>query len=354
MAPNILTTISEYIKSAVAIEFSIVLALSIFILSIKPFNYIATKRKNKLFAIYKKKLLKATEKKMDWADLKIPSHHCRISLLVPIIISINEEKKGAHWEKLKSSIFEKILIPRAQKLTRSKRWPKRLDALRCFLLHADEKNEPYLLKLLEDPTPIIQYTAAFCAAKLGTAPCANAIVDAMNKCERLLRHPFREALLRGDPQGFKHLEERLETDKDSYARVSCLEVLGERMNPHIEKLARRDLDAKEKNLRLSAIRALGHTPTPQTIHLLIKLLNDEEWEVRAVTARALGYLHAKEALSKLAHLLRDEKWWVRMNAALALKRLGKEGEKILSEQDPKKDLYAYEIAQYVLPLKYYE
>ncbi len=325
-----------------------------FALIIIPTVHYFAKRNQKKFTFLKEKLLICIQQQGDWTLLKLPSRLCTIPFLLPTILKIDEEIKDAHWNKMKEAIFETLLLPLAQKLTYAKRWTKRIQAAGCFLLIADKKNEQHLLYLLRDSTPIIQYSAAYSAAKLGTAQCTNAIIDEMNKVNRFLRIPFHEALLRGDKQAFRYLESRLESDENPYTRVSCLEILSDHMNAHIAELARKNLYATSKNLRLAAIRALGHYSDAESISSLIHLLKDPEWEIRAIAARSLGYLGAKEALSELSPLLKDKTWWVRMNSAIALKRLGKEGRKILEEQKAQEDRYAYEMAQYVLKLTIYE
>ncbi|OGN57130.1 MAG: hypothetical protein A3D96_04890 [Chlamydiae bacterium RIFCSPHIGHO2_12_FULL_44_59] len=184
--------------------------------------------------------------------------------------------------------------------------------------------------------------------------CTHAILDEMNQVNRFLRLPFRAALSSGDSHTFGYLESRLESDKDPFIRVSCLEVLSSHMNTHISALARKDLYTPSKNLRIAAIRALGHAPDPQNVTALLSLLKDPAWEIRAIAARSLGYLKAKEALSELTSLLKDEIWWVRINSAIALKRLGEEGKKKLEQQNPQEDKYAYQIAQYILNVTIYE
>lgn len=341
----------EIIQWVLIIQIAIIGFHVLFALIIAPMIRASAERKQKENAFLRGKLLTCIQQRSEWSSLKIPSYLCTIPFLLPTMIKIDEEMKDAHWDKMKAAIFKTLLLPRAQKLTYAKRWTKRIQAVGCFLFIADKTNEPYLLDLLRDSTPIIQYSAAYSAAKLGTAPCANAIIDEMNQVNRFLRLPFHEALSRGDPQIFQHLESRLENDTNSYAQVSCLEVLSDHMNAHVAELARKDLYTTNKNLRLAAIRALGHYSNPQSVSSLISLLKDPEWEIRAIAARSLGYLGAKEALSELSLLLKDKIWWVRMNSAIALKRLGNEGKKILEEQ---KDPHAYEIAQYVLKLTNYE
>lgn len=277
-----------------------------------------------------------------------------IPILAPMIRRIDSETTDPLWPSLRNSLIEAFLLPQAQHDAYSRRWTHRMHAIGAFLLSPDVRYEPHILHLLHDPVPLVQYTAATCAAKLGTPESTNALIDAMNRSDRFLRHPYREAFMKGNPRSFTHLEAQLERDKDPLSRVSCLEVLATRMNPHIADLAERDLYAPQKNLRIAAIRALGHFPDPKSITSLIPLLKDPEWEVRALAARSLGYLRAPEALSALIPLLSDSVWWVRLNGALALKRLGEEGKQILKRQGPQEGQLASDIAHYVLHLSHYE
>lgn len=324
------------------------------ILTILPLIYFLKRKSERKFTSLKSALLLAIQKRIPLTDLSLPSRSRTSAILIPTIKKIDEETKEPFWNELKKAIYDTFLLPKAQKLAYAKRWSKRIEAISCFALFPDLKNEPYILHLLLDSTPVIQYSAASCAAKLGTSSCINAIIDEMNKVDRFLRHPFQDALLKAPTSALKYLEKRLEQDLDPFTRVSCLEVLAHRMNPEIADLAARDLHAKSKNLRIAAIRTLGYDASAKSISLLLPLLQDPEWEIRALTARSLGYQKADEALLPLSALLQDKVWWVRMNSALALKRLGEKGRKQLEKQSPEGDRYAYEIARYVLTFDTYE
>lgn len=340
----------EIIKWIMIAQFIFIGLLIAFIFILKPFITSFLRRKKYNLLMIKKKLLQLSEQHRDWSALQLPYQLCSIELLVSAIREIDQKKRDSHWNKNKDEIFEYILFPQAQKLTYSWLWGNRMKAIGCFLLFPQLRTEPYVLHLLNDSVPLIQYSAAYCCSKIGSSSCINAVIDKMNQVDRFLRHPFREALLQNHDQVFKHLEQRMESDKNPYTHVSCLEVLSHHMNARVASLAKEDLNSTHKNLRIAAIRALGHYPDHTSVSLLINLLKDPEWEVRALAARSLGYLKAKEALSPLTLLLKDKVWWVRMNGALALKRLGLEGQKSLEMQTPQGDKLAYEIAQYVLPL----
>lgn len=340
----------ELVKWIVIAQF-IFIALHIgFVFILQPLEYIFSMRKNRDLLMIKKRLLHFSEMQVDVSSLQLPSHLCKMDLLIEAIRDIDQEKQDSHWDNYRNSIFDRLLFSLAQKLTYSRRWTNRMKASGCFLLFSKPKNEPYVLHLLNDSVPLIQYSAAYSATKIGSVLCINAIIDKMNQVDRFLRHPFREALLQGNDKVFMHIEERMKIDKRPYTQVSCLEVLSLRMNTRTATLAKDNLGAPSKNLRIAAIRALGHYPDPTSVSSLIPLLEDPEWEVRAQAARSLGYLKAKEALSALTMLLKDKVWWVRMNGAMALKRLGQEGRKRLEMQTPQEDKFAYEISQYVLPL----
>ncbi|OGN63362.1 MAG: hypothetical protein A3E80_02900 [Chlamydiae bacterium RIFCSPHIGHO2_12_FULL_49_9] len=342
----------EIIQWLLIIQFSIIGVHTIAALVSTPLSSFFSKRREQKLAIFKKNLLICAREKTECSLARVPPRLRKIPFLIPIMLQIDGEIKDPNWDRIKKSIFQNVLFPIAQKLTYSRKWAERIQAVGCFLYLSDKQNEKYILHLLGDSIPIVQYSAAYCAAKLGTSECVNAIINEMNRSNRFLRHPFREALLKGDDSSFEFLEARLEQDADPVARLSCLEVLSHHMNAHIADLAERDLHAPSKNLRIAAIRALGHYFDPKSHRPLIDLLKDPEWEIRAIAARALGYLKAQEALSELSSLLKDPVWWVRMNGALALKRLGEEGIKKLQQRQENQS--ADEIARYVLTLNIYE
>lgn len=267
------------------------------------------------------------------------------------VLETDKKLKDPHWEEIKLHFFQKIIFPKARRMAYSFRWTKRMLAARCFLACIDSNNEKYILHLLKDSIPIVQYSAAYSAAKLGTSKCILAVIEEMNKSERFLRQPFIHALTQEINKIFLYVEELLQKTEDPYTKVSCLEVLSHRMNKYVAECAQRDLYSSHKNLRLTAIRALGCFPHRESEELLKPLLNDPDWEVRAISVTSLSTIGARKSMPQIELLLKDDTWWVRMNAALALKRLGEEGEVILKAQDPNVDRYAYEIARYVLPLE---
>jgi len=339
----------KFIKLNVIFQFIFISAHIAFSLILKPISNYFSRRKKRILIDARDKIRELIEKERPWPKGLFSHKLCKIPFLVPLVLNIDKENQSEHWMEMRKSLFTNILFPKAKKLTYTKKWTKKIQAIACFFHFPNSINEKEILHLLKDTTPVIKYSAAACAAKLGTSAAANAIIDEMN-CNRFLRFPFRESLLKGNPKSFSYIEERLEKDKDPWTRVSCLEVLSYNMNSHIVDLAKRDLHASHKNLRIAAIRAISHYLDPVSNSLLIPLLKDSEWEVRAVSARCLGYLKAKEAIDELAFLLTDKSWWVRINSALALKRLGEDGIQVLKQQNIEKDRFAYEAAQYALTL----
>ncbi len=339
----------KFIKLITVFQFIFIVIHVFFSLILKPISSYLSRKKRKVLIEFRDKIRELIEKKRSLPINLFPIRFRKISFLIPLIINTDKENQDAHWKKMRESLFINILFPKAKKLTYAKRWTKKIQAIGCFFHCPDLNNEKEILHLLQDSIPVIKYSAAACAAKLGTPTAVNAIIDEMN-CNRFLRFPFRESLLKGNPKSFSFVEERLEKDKDPWTRVSCFEILSHNMNPHIVELAKRDLYSSHKNLRIAAIRAIGRYLNPISISLLIPLLKDNEWEVRSVSARSLGYLKAKEALGDLSLLLTDKSWWVRINSALALKRLGEDGIQVLKQQSFEKDQFAYEAAQYALTL----
>ena len=62
----------------------------------------------------------------------------------------------------------------------------------------------------------------------------------------------------------------------------------------------------------------------------------------------LGKLNAKSVISNIADCLSDSEWWVRITAGQVLKSMGDDGIRILNEQTPAKDKFAYDVAQSLL------
>ena len=346
MESQLLSPYITFIKLFVTLQFVAVIAAAIYSLLFVNIRDFLQRRKIRMRDALKNLLRQhITDKTMP--TIKATREY---SYLIEAIYDIDRETKDSYWNQIKDHLCRSILFPYARKLVYSRHWSRRLQASRCFLLYIDPSNEEYVLHLLRhDNTPLVKCAASYCAARIGTRNCALAIIAEMDKSDRFLRHPYVNSVLGVDTQFFTYVEEVLAQAEHPYTRVSCYELLAHHVNPRIVKFAENDLHASHKNLRVVAIRTLGRFPHTD-IHPLLPLLQDPDWEVRAITASVLGKLGANETSKDIAPLLGDKTWWVRLNAAVALKKMGSVGKEILQSQDPNKDRYAYEMAQYVLPL----
>lgn len=296
----------EIIKWILIAQFAFIGLHIAIIFIIHPCMIFFLNQRNRKLLLLTKILKESIEQKNDWQELHLPKSLCSIELLTLAIQAIDRITHDAHWNSLKDSIFDHILFPKAQQLSKSKSWFKRMQSIGCFLQFPSSKIESCVLILLNDPIPLIQYSAAYCAAKIGSVSCVNAIIDKMNQVDRFLRHPFREALLKGSDQSFIFLEQRMRDDKNPHTHVSCLEVLSQHMNSRIAALAIEDISSPAKNLRIASVRALGYYPSSISVSILMDQLKNEEWEMRSIAARSLGYLKAIEALTALSLLLKDK------------------------------------------------
>ncbi|MCC5831499.1 MAG: HEAT repeat domain-containing protein [Chlamydiales bacterium] len=349
--PPVLTPYYAIIKWVLIIEMALVAIVGITAILFQWL--LVRRRKRSMMLVHETKtyFLGLVNKKHPFAFSQFPSRLRDISAVLAAIVELDKEEKDPQWGLLKREICREYLLPQARNLIKRPHWTSKLKALRCFIHYSEHKDENAILRQLNHKIPVVRFTAAHAAIKIGTDNALFELINVMNSSSRFLRQPVREALLKGGEKTFLYVEKRLESETDPYARLSCIEIAKERMNDHIVSLIEKDLHAEHKNLRIGAIKALGHYKNPRSARLLIPLLQDPEWEVRALAARSLGYQEAKESASALETLLKDQTWWVRMNSALALKRLGSEGIEILKGLQPDTDLYAYEAAHYVLSVE---
>lgn len=350
--PPVLTPYYGIVMWVMIVQAVIVVLVAAVALSMQGFLKKRREMHKKERTRLQKKLKEAVEKQAPFESLSLDKERFDVSNVLLAVMDMDKEANAhSSWSALRSHLQDTYVLPKARKLGRHLRWTSKLKAARCFANFPKSEDEDKILSFLNHKIPIIKYTAAYAAGSLGSPRAIDAILKEMNHSTRYMRHPFHEALKKGGDKVYHYLEKRLEKEKNPSTRVSCLEVLSEKMNSSIAHLLEHDLKSPHKNLKIAAIRALGHYKDRYSVGLLVPHLLDKEWEVRAITARSLGYLHAKEALSKLSKLLHDPIWWVRINAALALKRMGVEGKEHLKAQDPHKDPFAYEIARYVLALE---
>ena len=236
-------------------------------------------------------------------------------------------------------------VVRALGGARSRRWWKRLGAVRLLAVVGKPVHRLALRRLLLDRHPAVQLAAASCLSRVNDPELVSLVVETLPRRPVAVRHylfgalkecwhstvPLVKARLRDDVP-----PDRLEVWVNLAEAIPTPEILARVLPLHAHKAA---------GVRLAVARALKHYFHADAVAALDRLLVDEDWRVRAQAARALGALRATTSIGPLGLALHDDQWWVRFRAGLALAQLGEPGRRILrATREEGNDQFAREMA----------
>lgn len=282
---------------------------------------------------------------------KIQLFKKNLPVVLQIMVHLDQDSNLLFWKKVRPFLISHVLLPQARKFAVSRDWLKRYLAVCCFNYKIETKDEHFLVRLIEDKRLLISLNASRIAVSLPTPKLLNTIIDTYAKGRRLQQSTFTGILSSSRSTAlFQIIFERLAKEKNPYTKGFCYRLLA-KLPSYGEISPTTEIDLKNNNieLKIAVINYLIHNGKAELIR---SYLQDEHWEVRAIVAKGLGELHDILSIPLLKEHLQDPAWWVRANSATALMQMGEEGIKILHEQNPDVDRYAFEAAQYaILALK---
>jgi HEAT repeat protein len=236
-------------------------------------------------------------------------------------------------------------VIKALRGARSRRWWKRLGAVRLLAVVGKPVHRLALHRLLLDRHPAVQLAAASCLSRVNDPELVSLVVETLPRRPVAVRHylfgalkecwhstvPLLKARLRADTP-----PERLEVWVNLAEAIPTPEILARVLPLHTHQAP---------GVRLAVARALKHYFHADAVKALDRLLADDDWRVRAQAARALGALHATASIGPLGKALHDDAWWVRFRAGLSLAQLGEPGRRVLrAARDEGNDQFAREMA----------
>jgi HEAT repeat protein len=247
-------------------------------------------------------------------------------------------------EALAAALGGERWVTRALKGARSRRWWKRLAAVRLLAAVGTQTHRAMLRRLLLDRHPAVQLAAASCLGRVADSDLVSLVVETLPGRPIAVQHYLFAALRQCWSHTVPLVARRLRADTPAQRLevwINLSEVLA---TPAVLAPVLRLAKHPDQNVRLAVARALKHYFHPDTPPVLFDLIEDDDWRVRAQAARALGVLKVVEAVGPLGRLLRDSAWWVRFRAALSLAQLGEPGRRMLREARIGGDRYASEMA----------
>jgi HEAT repeat protein len=239
-------------------------------------------------------------------------------------------------------------VVRALQGARSRRWWKRLAAVRLLAVVGKPAHRLALRRLLLDRHPAVQLAAASCLGRVDDPELVSLVVETLPRRPVAVRHYLFGALRQCWPRTVPLLAARLRADTPPdrlEVWVNLAEVIA---TPEILTRVLPLHTHAAPGVRLAVARALKHYFHADSVGALGVLLADEDWRVRAQAARALGALHATDAIAALGLALADPAWWVRFRAGLSLAQLGEPGRRVLrAARETTSDQFAREMATMV-------
>lgn len=268
--------------------------------------------------------------------LKFKKSWKKIELIVPILFTFDKRFNNMlSWKKDRKTFCETILLPIAKKATTRKNWISRFYAAQAFSLHTDIRDEPYILKLLNDPVPLVFYASLESALKNASKNSIIKIVERLSKENWMTKSLFME-MFQSVPTTTRYLiEDVLMGSTIPMFRTTCYNILLQFKMNRLRWDMSKDLDSNFINLRIAALKYIAHTSFKEASFILVLHLKDKSWEVRTICLRLLGEIRAKKAIEPIAACLNDPDWWVRLASATTLRNFGKEGIAILESQQDK-------------------
>lgn len=269
-------------------------------------------------------------------------------ILLKVIAELDiETKDNSNWLSIRERLLQEIILPLARSNCNSKRWLNRLFAAQSFELLAEKEDASCIEKLLNDKIPLVNLYAALAILKMGNADLINKILDKMANVRRFSRTIHANLFYKISYDKITIIEERLRQEKDPYVRSVCyilLAMFSQTPNHNIL----RDIESENLELKISAFKYLVSSNPEAAYKQAIAFLNDNHWQLRVVAINVLSKLKQKDAMQLIAKKLVDPSWWVRFDAAKSLLEFGEKGREILIAQNPAKDIFAYETAQFIL------
>lgn len=337
-----------FLEKFILVEIALVVFIIILAYALKYYFYRKANNDKRISNQIQESIVSAVASQSSLSESTFPKSWKRLDIILPLFFKLDSTIDSPHWPEMKATMARTILLPVARKKFDSRRWMNRLYSAQCFELAMEDQDEAIISFLLEDKIPLVHLHAAIAAIKFSSASLINLVINAMAKKRRLSQTVYLKVFDLAAPHSQQFIIDRLNTENDPFIRATCYKIL---MNfkdklPAIDTT--NDINANNMELRLAAIRYTAFADKSHAVPLLVSLLSDTRWEVRAASNRLLGELNATQAIDEISHCLKDQVWWVRVNAANTLKSFGEIGIKVLNEQDPSVDLYAYETAMHVL------
>lgn len=253
--------------------------------------------------------------------------------------------QGVQRTQLETLMTEAGITAEAERSCLSRRWPRRLHAVRVLTeLRAGHHAVP---TLLDDPHPRVRAQALEWAAANPSPELVDRLLDLLASEHREGLFEVKDALVRIGRPTIGPLTRFLSTRRGAAVEAG-LEVAVVLADPVMLPAALAASHHTATGTRAAAARLAAALGGSDVTRRLCELLDDPEPEVRTAAVRGLARLTYWPAAPRTAVMLRDPAWTVRREAALALRGLGPTGTLLLRRALVDQDAFARDAARQVL------
>lgn len=269
------------------------------------------------------------------------------SMQIQVFVEVTRSLSGANRDDLRRLAAQVGLLEWAARLTRHRRWTRRLEGARVFTLFGTGIES--MLPLFNDPNPFVRSQAAEWAADVPSPEIIATMLNLLGTGARFSRFTVQDTLLRMGSAVVEPLAAFLAQETGQRAEEGLRVAIGipdSRMRPAALALCH-DLSPRVRSLAASLLGAVGGQ---EGVERLVTLLDDEHAAVRAAACDALGTLGHWPAAVSVARLLRDDAWPVRRSAGNALRAFGAPGLLLLRRYARDGDTFAADMARQILDL----
>ena len=342
-----------YVVKVIAISHVIVvIILLILAYLIKIGSYINAIRYERMRSNIWRYLMDCSQGKREYNQHVTMRYKRHSSILISTIKALDDLIGVESWFDIRRNMIEKILLPRARRLAKSRRWSRRYFASQSFTLHFDVQDEEIIKTLIHDPIPLVAVNAATLAIQCHSQILIDTVIDKCAEGRRIQQSLYAQLISKADADIIPLVQNRLRREINPYVKEFCYRTLT--LLPFISApidISREDAASSNMDLKLAVLAYFRHNDPKGSTAIFLQLLEDSHWEVRAKSAKLLGEIADASCAAALEQCLKDPEWWVRMNAAEALSKLGEKGMLILKKQSPHIDQFAYDIAAQFLSNK---
>ncbi|HEX8361937.1 MAG TPA: HEAT repeat domain-containing protein [Longimicrobium sp.] len=267
------------------------------------------------------------------------------ALRTRLLVELSRSLSGSSGAALNRLGRELGVVERAERMTRSLRWPRRLRGAR--ILTGLGGSEAVMLPLFADRHPAVRAQAADWAAHHPSPRVVRALLECVADTKTAFGFAVQDSLLRLGMMAIGPMAEFL-AERSGPAAASALELAAALPHAGLQGPALELCRDPHPPTRARALRLLAAVGGSETSAAARALLSDPEPEVRAAAAAALGRTGDWASAPEVARRLRDPSWEVRRAAGLALRALGGPGLLLLRRYRDDPDPFAADMARQTL------